>query len=651
MSEEDSKEHRLKLSRLEDENESLVGQLKRMSNSGSKRSSPGLGSRGGGIDVDDLKLQLDVSEGETSVLRKKVESLLSDNLRLTKDVKDLNQTVGEERKKKSGGPSWRTTNANTSQLDEVQTELKSTRSKLIEREREIERLETQVRTSKGGNRRGNEDLTAKMEVVEKEASVLRERNTQLEAENDKLQNESKQKYGKKPPASTHEKLQMDKFALEEKVRVMENKVKEANRRADEAVSQAATAKQEAETTGRVKREKSNLERELKQVKDSHDVELSKMRRLERELAAEVDKVEKGQREVIQMTRERRTLEDEKNIIQRNMNKAEGNLKRLEEECESMRKKNNSNLQQTQDGIKQFKDQIEALKGEVQEEKRKHKESKRLMDEAAVKEAEKLDARVKDLEDKWAKSKRINQQRKDKIDQLEKELEEATKAAAKPASGASRNRDEGSEMAKKYELLEEEYVIAKAMWTSENESIKADHSSLKRDNETIQKELSTLRTTYNNKNDDWIKEKIEFQRKLRDLEDSIRNSAGEGWEVERERFKQIIEDRDSQITQQKIEGDVARSQSSSLRKDVDDLKLKLLDYETMSKFQKVVSTDSETVSNLESKVDDLRKQLSAEAKDKKTELNMAKMQYDSKVRTKYRVSSNQCLRRGHNSNSL
>ena len=82
-----------------------------------------------------------------------------------------------------------------------------------------------------------------MEVIEKEARVLRERNAQLESENEKLQQETKQKYGRKPPASTHEKLQMDKFALEEKVRTMEGKVKEANKRAEEAERQAGLAKQ------------------------------------------------------------------------------------------------------------------------------------------------------------------------------------------------------------------------------------------------------------------------------------------------------------------------------------------------------------------------------------------------------------------------
>ena len=101
-------------------------------------------------------------------------------------------------------------------------------------------------------------------------------------------------------------------------------------------------------------------------------------------------------------------------------------------------------------------------------------------------------------------------------------------------------------------------------------------------------------------------------------------------MERERFKQIIEDRDAQITQLKIEGDVARSQASALRKDVDDLKVKLIDYEKMSKFQKVVSTDSEAVSNLESKVGDLKKQLKEAEKEKKTDMNMQKMTFDSKV---------------------
>ena len=384
------------------------------------------------------------------------------------------------------------------------------------------RLEAQLRSAKSasssaGARRG-EDLQAKVEVVEKEARVLRERNAQLESENEKLQQETKQKYGRKPPASTHEKLQMDKFALEEKVKAMEAKVKEANRKAEEAERQAGLARQDSGEVGRMRRDKANLERDLKAAKDAQENAASKMRRLERDVAAEAEKVEKSQREVIQAQREKRQLEEDKSAMQRSLSKAESSLKRVEEECDSIKRKNSSNLQQTQDGIKQFKDEIDRLKTEVQEEKRRHKEAKKQQEEAAKGEADKSEARIKDLEDKWAKSKRINQQRKDKIDQLEKQLEEAK--AAKPAAEPWKKKGD-QDMAKKYELLEEEFVIAKAKWTSESEALQQEHGKLIDDYETIRRELTTLRTTYNSKNDDWIKEKLELQRRLRDLDDSIR----------------------------------------------------------------------------------------------------------------------------------
>ena len=142
--------------------------------------------------------------------------------------------------------------------------------------------------------------------------------------------------------------------------------------------------------------------------------------------------------------------------------------------------------------------------------------------------------------------------------------------------------ESEEAKKKYEALEEEYVTLKAKLTTENEDLTAQLKVrifgnsvwlqskrfsracvnfqtaclqvMQDESDVTQRELKALRQTYNIKADDWIKEKLEVQKKVRDLEDSIRNSAGgEGWEGERERFKHIIEDRDNQITQLKIEG--------------------------------------------------------------------------------------------------
>ena len=84
-------------------------------------------------------------------------------------------------------------------------------------------------------------------------------------------------------------------------------------------------------------------------------------------------------------------------------------------------------------------------------------------------------------------------------------------------------------------------------------MKSEYDAMKNDYGTIKNELATLRKTYTTKSDEWIKEKLHQQQRMRDLEESLCSSAGEGWESERDRFKNIIEDRDSQITQLKIEG--------------------------------------------------------------------------------------------------
>ena len=84
-------------------------------------------------------------------------------------------------------------------------------------------------------------------------------------------------------------------------------------------------------------------------------------------------------------------------------------------------------------------------------------------------------------------------------------------------------------------------------------MKSEYDAMKSDYGTIKNELATLRKTYTTKSDEWIKEKLHQQQRMKDLEESLCSSAGEGWEGERDRFKNIIEDRDSQITQLKIEG--------------------------------------------------------------------------------------------------
>jgi len=682
MAEEEAGETRKKLSRLEDENESLSGQLKRMTTKNkSNRRSPspynrnavperdeGISEDGEELSPAELKVQLEVSEQETEVLRKKVENLLTENLKITKEVKDISTKLNEAKKAPStrsyGLSSRDNSNSNEKKIEELQTEINTFRVKMIEKDRELERLDAQVKSSKTGGkslkRAGSqdEDLLKKLSVIEKEAEVLRAKTQELESENENLKSSKKKTSG-----SYQDKMSDDK------IKNLETKLKDANKRIAELEDSSKGTMKTSLELDRIKREKSNLEAEVIKLKDTASAEKRKVDKTERDLAAVTDKSEKAQREVIAAEREKRRIEEEKNKLETQISRLETDLRsvtrekdRYKDESESARLKNRENLTQTQEGMKAFKDQIDVLKQELSDEKRSGRELKRQIEEKsrsseneianmkrdAEKQANELDEKKKkvreledkisDIEEKWAKSKRINQQRKDKIDKLEQDLE---KQGEKQSSGGSSwevtklNREietlkkEKGEVVKKHEQLEEEYVVLKAKLTMEKDDMSSGYGNMKDDYNTIKGELVALRQTYNSKSDDWIKEKLDLEKQISDLENSIKTSAGNGWDAERNRFKSILEDRDSQITNLKIECDVARSQHTQAKKESEDMKQKLQDYEKMNRYGKsAAGSNSSDDSN--SQVEDLKKEVASLQKENKSSINNVKMKYDSKI---------------------
>ena len=749
MAEDEANEARKKFSRIEDENESLAQQVKKMAK-GSKRSpSPsygrgviekdeGISADGEELSVGELKVQLEVSEGETGCLRKKVDNLLTENLKLSKEIREVNGKLSEEKKKKTstsassyGKNPGKEDKFYEQKVDDLQTELNTTRVKLIEKEREVERLDAQVKTSAKASNKGKlsrsgsqeEDLQKKITVIQQESNVFKDKVNKLEKENETLQSENKTlKAHSKKPASTQEKLQMDKFALEEKVKKLESQIKDQTKKINDLQDAASLSKKDTSEIDRLKKEINNLEFDLNRAKSGGESDKRKVDKLERDLNVANDKAEKSQRELITAEREKRKSDEEKSKMETSVNKLEGDIRmlnrekdRLKEDCDRAKKANRENLAQTEEGLKAFKDQIETLKTDLQDEKGKHRDTKRTSDEKIrglqneireikqtiddrKKQCSDLEAKVADLDDKWAKSKRINKQKQDKIDSLEKDLDSSkangstssaelsslksklkeaeknldTKESKikdlerdlskkssstvgtgsstlqtendklkkeiedlkknKPASssvGINKEIKELKEQIAKHENSEEQLVIAKARLTTDKEELEYNFNSLQHDFDQINGELSTLRQTYNNKADEWVKEKLDLKHRMKDLQDSLMSSAGEGWEVERDRFKQIIDDRDSQITQLKIEGDVGRSQLTASKKDCEELKLKLYDYEKMSKFQKAASSDGKE-KELEGKLNEAKKTLSKTEREHTSELNNVKIKYDGKI---------------------
>merc|ERR1740123_1553755 len=327
LAEDEGAEVRKKMSRVEDENEALSSQLKKMATK-NKRRSPSPYNRNASkeeangddeqIDPAEIKVQLEVSEQETELLRKKVENLLTDNLKLTKEVKDISTKLNDSKKSsttsRSYGSSYGSSgNATEKKVEELQGEVNTFRVKLMEKDREIERLDAQVKSQKssGGKtlKRGSsqdEDLLSKLKVIEKEAEVLRSKTQQLETENESLKSSSKSK----PGAFS----QNEKFSLEQKIKDLETKLKESNKKVTEM---------EDSSKGSMR---TNLE--LVKVKDQASAEKRKCEKMERDMAGLSDKVEKSQREMIGVEREKRRMEEEKN-------KMESSVSRLEQDLRSV----------------------------------------------------------------------------------------------------------------------------------------------------------------------------------------------------------------------------------------------------------------------------------------------------------------------------
>merc|ERR1719336_2435248 len=410
LAEEESAEVRKKTSRLEDENEALSSQLKKMAtkNKGSRRSpSPynrnSLSEKDEGISEDgeelspaELRVQLEVSEQETEVLRKKVENILTENLKLTKEVKDIQTKLNDAKKAPAAGRSYgygaanntSSSNANEKKIEELQSEVNTFRVKLIEKDREIERLDAQAKSSKasGGKtlKRGSsqeEDLLSKLAVIEKEAEVLRSKTQQLENENESLKSSSKGR----PGAFS----QNEKFSLEQKIKDLETKLKDSSKKVTELEDSSKGSMRTNLELDRVKRDKNNLDAEVVKLKDQASAEKRKCEKMERDMVSLSDKVEKAQREVIGVEREKRRMEEEKNKIENQVSRLEGDLRsitrekdRFKDEAEAARQKNRENLSQTQEGMKAFKDQIESLKQELTDEKRSNRDLKRQVEDKA-----------------------------------------------------------------------------------------------------------------------------------------------------------------------------------------------------------------------------------------------------------------------------
>lgn len=254
FAEEEGDQLRAKVSRIEDENETLALQVKRMANKAkTRRPSPTAPTRRGksesplerdeGIsdeeDPAELRLQLELNEQETSVLRRKIEDLEKDNLNSKKKIKELEEKLETKGRESPMSKITRPRSEpgvrdplNEKKMQVMDDEISELRKKIIEKDRDVERLEAEMSLLKGtkgknsvqksrsldaATEQQNLDIKRQLQVIEQEASVLRQKVQKLEAENEKLGTENKkmQLQVARSKASSRDNLSNgDKSALE-----------------------------------------------------------------------------------------------------------------------------------------------------------------------------------------------------------------------------------------------------------------------------------------------------------------------------------------------------------------------------------------------------------------------------------------------------
>ncbi|CAH1969998.1 unnamed protein product [Acanthoscelides obtectus] len=235
FAEEEGENLRKKVSRIEDDNESLVLQLKKMATRARTRKlsptnqklgpEPSAKPETDDEDPAELKLQLELSEQEASVLRKKIEDLQSDNMKLKTKVKDLQDQISTRsvtKKTVIGTKSGKDNALLNEKIKVLEEETNDIRKKLIEKERDCERLHAELsitqKRSKGMQKSKSLeldqqalDLRRQLQVIEQEASVLRNKVQTLESENEKLNAENRRLTLLKSTKSAKADKNLDKY--------------------------------------------------------------------------------------------------------------------------------------------------------------------------------------------------------------------------------------------------------------------------------------------------------------------------------------------------------------------------------------------------------------------------------------------------------
>ncbi|XP_064652962.1 major antigen-like isoform X2 [Lineus longissimus] len=338
FAEEEIKVTRKKLQELEEENESIVLQLRKMSSANRKpKHSPASETETSDSEAEiDPKIQMELAEQEMNVLRRKMAEVEKQNESLGKEMTILQQRLTEKEREVFDllqGEGGNTLARRTTALNQ---EIEQLKWKLIEKDREIDRLSRLARTTKNPQAKLKKsrsldsdtvDLKRQLELVSREAAVLQEKLRQLEDENEKLTSDNNKLLliaKKRVPLMTVDDPRVENCVLKDKMEYlqMENARLKDNLKNAQGSSNGGDSAEAVPLEDR-KAEESQAKEKLRSAQEEIALLRKRVTEAEKEHSTFLDKI-------------RKRREKAKNLHNLDMNELKDEIEELDDEISELR---------------------------------------------------------------------------------------------------------------------------------------------------------------------------------------------------------------------------------------------------------------------------------------------------------------------------
>ncbi|KAL9930056.1 uncharacterized protein ACN427_014690 isoform 2-T7 [Glossina fuscipes fuscipes] len=639
FAEEEAENLRKKVARMEDDNDSLMMQLKKMATRSRSTMTQKLSSvpprvsveinaeRDEGIsDEDDpaeLRILLELNEQEASILRQKVEELEKENSQVKNHIRELQDHLRSDiaADKRTSFASFASFGTSEKRLKSLNEELDKLKKSLKEKDIQIGRLQasqasqdvktisSKLSSLEGENERLQKEVkrlqlqalrsSSSLEKVNNSAELatLKDTLNKAEGERDILRTKLKrilQEAEEKLPPKTA--IRITDLTPKNQLKKWLEELGEENNE-----MRAIVLKSDAQLVQKLVSEKKSMEEDLNKYKE-------KLKQIENELlkvsAVSATKMHDLEKCLKKSEEEARSLNNKIKELEEKIKKQDNEVKQSE-----------SNKCLLEQQTKADKEKFVKLEKDYEKERKEREklEGKLVTKDSELQAARKITEKTKqslEKEIKELKSKGSKTDSKQILD-LKKQIEGLQESLASESKRCA-------ELNSQWEKLSEETILSKAQLTTEKANLQSELNVAKQ-------KISDLNDVRANRNE-LTKKLNEAQKKIQELEQKCLKFGASDYE--KTMLQNKLAERNQEYDRLRRENEMNIDLVFQLRKDNDELNKKLTDFSRIEQIQSSINTQNAA---LEIEVKSLKTQLENTELQMKSEVAATRLRYEQQVK--------------------